>query len=210
MAYVKGIGNMADFETAAAGSNPPPCIAKGFVDELKAKTIAQVIGEVDKYYQENPAKMDTPVVACYAALHQALLGSPCGEKIMKITVILLVAGVMIGALAVAAPAVDTNQAFLWNGVHWQQVTTEGKAGYIFGIGNLADYEVAAAKGRSPACVSRVFVEEMKTKTVMQVIQEVDKYYQDNPEKLGTPVIEVVLGQLARPSSAPVPAGKTKK
>jgi hypothetical protein len=63
VAYVKGIGNMADFETAAAGSAPAPCISKGFVDELKTKTIAQVIAEVDKYYQENPGKMDMPVIA---------------------------------------------------------------------------------------------------------------------------------------------------
>ncbi len=78
---------------------------------------------------------------------------------MRAAVILLVVGVMVGALAAAAPAVDTNQAFLWNGVHWQQVTTEGKAGYIFGIGNLADYEVAASKGRKLACVSRAFVDD---------------------------------------------------
>ena len=63
VAYVKGIGNMADFETAAAGSAPAPCISKGFVDELKTKTIAQVIAEVDKYYKENPGKMDMPVIA---------------------------------------------------------------------------------------------------------------------------------------------------
>jgi len=129
---------------------------------------------------------------------------------MKTAVILLVAGVMVGALAGAAPAVDTNQAFLWNGVHWQQVTTEGKAGYIFGIGNLADYEVAASKGRKLTCISRAFVDDLKTRTVMQIIQEVDKYYQDNPGKLGTPVIEVVLGQLTKASPAQVPAGETKK
>ena len=63
VAYVKGIGNMADFETAAAGSAPAPCISKGFVDELKTMTIAQVLAEVDKYYKENPAKLDMPVVA---------------------------------------------------------------------------------------------------------------------------------------------------
>jgi hypothetical protein len=63
VAYVKGIGNMADFETAAAGSAPAPCISKGFVDELKTKTIAQVIAEVDKYYKENPGKKDMPVIA---------------------------------------------------------------------------------------------------------------------------------------------------
>jgi hypothetical protein len=129
---------------------------------------------------------------------------------MRAAVILLVVGVMVGALAATAPAVDTNQAFLWNGVHWQQVTTDGKAGYIFGIGNLADYEVAASKGRKLACVSRVFVDEMKSKTVMQIIQEVDKYYQDNPEKLGTPVIEVVLGQVTKACPGEAPPGTTKK
>ncbi|MBM4300068.1 MAG: hypothetical protein FJ121_00825 [Deltaproteobacteria bacterium] len=129
---------------------------------------------------------------------------------MKSAVILLAAGVMVGALAATAPAVDTNQAFLWNGVHWQQVTTDGKAGYIFGIGNLADYEAAASKSRKLACVSRVIVDEMKTKTVMQIIQEVDKYYQDNPGRVGTPVIEVVLGQLTKASPAEAPPGTTKK
>jgi hypothetical protein len=129
---------------------------------------------------------------------------------MKIAVILLVAGVMVGALVATSPAVDTNQAFLWNGVHWQQVTTEGKAGYIFGIGNLADYEVAASKGKKLVCVSRVFVDEMKTKTVMQIIQDVDKYYQGNPGNLGTPVIEVILGQLTKAPPAQVPAGETKQ
>jgi hypothetical protein len=129
---------------------------------------------------------------------------------MKAAVILLAVGVIIGALAATAPVAETNQAFLWNGVHWQQVTTEGKAGYIFGIGNLADYELAAAKGKNLAAVSRVFVDEMRTKTVMQIIQEVDKYYQDNPGKLGTPVIEVVLGRVTKASPAPAPAGETKK
>ena len=129
---------------------------------------------------------------------------------MRAAATLLVVGVMVGALVAAAPAVDTNQAFLWNGVHWQQVTTEGKAGYIFGIGNLADYEVAASKGRKLACISRAFMDDLKARTVMQIIQEVDKYYQDNPGKLGTPVIEVVLGQLSKASPAQAPAGETKK
>jgi hypothetical protein len=129
---------------------------------------------------------------------------------MRAAVILLVVGVMVSALAAAAPAVDTNQAFLWNGVHWQQVTMDGKAGYIFGIGNLADYEVAASKGRKLACISRAFVDDLKARTVMQIIQEVDKYYQDNPGKLGTPVIEVVLGQLNKPSAAGAQPGTTNK
>ena len=80
VAYVKGIGNMADFETAAAGSAPAPCISKGFVDELKTKTIAQVIAEVDKYYQENPGKMDMPVIAVIMQRCTKLCAVPAAGK----------------------------------------------------------------------------------------------------------------------------------
>jgi hypothetical protein len=80
VAYVKGIGNMADFETAAAGSAPAPCISKGFVDELKTKTISQVIAEVDKYYQENPGKMNMPVIAVIMQRCTKLCAPAAGKK----------------------------------------------------------------------------------------------------------------------------------
>ena len=44
------------------GSSRAACISKGLVDELKTKTIAQVVQEVDNYYKQNPAKMSTPVL----------------------------------------------------------------------------------------------------------------------------------------------------
>ena len=80
VAYVKGIGNMADFETAAAGSAPAPCISKGFVDELKTKTIAAVIAEVDKFYKENPAKLDLPVIAVIMQRCTKLCAPTAGKK----------------------------------------------------------------------------------------------------------------------------------
>jgi hypothetical protein len=80
VAYVKGIGNMADFETAAAGSAPAPCLSKAFVDELKTKTITEVIAEVDKYYKENPAKMDMPVVAVIMQRCTKLCAPTAGKK----------------------------------------------------------------------------------------------------------------------------------
>jgi len=60
------------------------------------------------------------------------------------------------------------------------------------VGNMADVEVASGGSSRAACISKGFVDELKTKTIGQVVQEVDKYYQDNPQKLTTPVIEVVL------------------
>jgi hypothetical protein len=80
VAYVKGIGNMADFETAASGSAPAPCISKGFVDELKTKTIAQVIAEVDKFYKENPTKENLPVVAVIMQRCTKLCAPTTGKK----------------------------------------------------------------------------------------------------------------------------------
>lgn len=87
---------------------------------------------------------------------------------------------------------------------------DGKAWYIFGIGNLADYEVAASRGRKLACISGAFVDDLKNRTVMQIIQEVDKYYQDNPGKLDTPVIEVVLRQCTKFCPPETSPGTTKK
>lgn len=80
VAYVKGIGNMADFETAAAGKNPAPCISKGFVDELKTKTISQVIAEVDKFYKENPTKLNMPVIAVILQRCTQMCAPAAGKK----------------------------------------------------------------------------------------------------------------------------------
>jgi hypothetical protein len=129
---------------------------------------------------------------------------------MRATVILLMVGLMVGSLAAAAPAVGTGKAFLWTGAHWQQVSEDGKAGYIFGMGNLADFESAASKGRKFACISQAFVDDLKTRTVMQIIQEVDKFYQENPGKLDTPVIEVVLRRCTKVCPPETPKGAVKK
>jgi hypothetical protein len=111
---------------------------------------------------------------------------------MKAAVILAMVGLMIGGLANSAPAAAPGQAFLWTGHNWQQVSEDGKAGYIFGIGNLADFETAATRGKTSAYISQAFVSDLKSRTVLQIVQDVDTFYKENPGKLDTPVIEVVL------------------
>ena len=94
-------------------------------------------------------------------------------------------------LVLAGGALAQEKAFLWDGNQWPQLSFDAKVGYVKGIGNLADFEAAASKGKA-ACVSQAFAEELKTKTVIQIIEEVDKYYQENPGKLATSVLEVIL------------------
>jgi hypothetical protein len=110
-------------------------------------------------------------------------------------------------LLLSAGAV-AQEAFMWDGRHWPQLSFDAKVGFIKGVGNLADFEAAAGKGRVP-CVSRAFADELKTKTINQIIQEVDKFYQNNPGKADTTVIEVVLRRCTTLCPPEAPTGGQK-
>jgi hypothetical protein len=93
---------------------------------------------------------------------------------------------------VAATALATDQGFLWDGSQWKDMSTELKVAYVKGIGNMADFETAAGGAGRSACISKGFVDELKHKTISQVIAEVDKFYTENPAKVKMPVIAVIL------------------
>jgi len=112
--------------------------------------------------------------------------------------------VMLFALATAALAAE--KGFLWDGNQWKDMTNDIKVAYVKGIGNMADFETAAAGSGPPACISKGFVDELKTKTIAQVIAEVDKFYKENPAKLDLPVVAVILQRCTKLCSVP-PAGK---
>ena len=124
---------------------------------------------------------------------------------MKIKYAACVAVLAIFALATVALAAD-NKGFLWDGTQWKQMNTDIKVAYVKGIGNMADFENAAGGSGTAACISKGFVDELKTKTIAQVITEVDKFYQENPAKLQTPVITVILQRCTKLCSVP-PAAK---
>jgi hypothetical protein len=110
---------------------------------------------------------------------------------------------MSGALAASPP-------IAWDGTHWQQFNQEVKVAYVKGVLNMASFETAVGgAGRGP-CVSRAFTEELKSKTLGQVITEVDKFYKENPGKLKTPVIEVLLQRCTKLCIVEPPAKGKKK
>jgi hypothetical protein len=62
--YVKGLGNMADFEVQAGGSKTSRgyCLAYNLVQEMRNKTIEAIVKEVDQYYLENPGDTQKTVL----------------------------------------------------------------------------------------------------------------------------------------------------
>lgn len=104
--------------------------------------------------------------------------------------------VILTALATTALAA-TPRAVMLNGTHWKTFNADIKAAYVFGVGNMADFENAAGGSGTAACIAQGFVEELKTKSIAQVISTVDKFYQDHPDKLKTPVIAVIMQRLTK-------------
>jgi hypothetical protein len=97
-----------------------------------------------------------------------------------------------------------------NGSHWKEASKEIKTAYIRGIGNMADFEVAVSGKEKAGCISAGFVDELKGKSIGGIIDEVDKYYKENPGKMDTPVIEVILRKCTSLCQPKAPASPTTK
>ena len=114
-------------------------------------------------------------------------------------------GLALG-LALVTSGLAAEKGFLWDGTQWKDLGQELKVAYIKGVGNMADFEVGTGGTSRAACISKGLVDELKTKTVAQVVQEVDNYYKQNPSKMSTSVLEVVLRSSTKlcPPEAPAP------
>jgi hypothetical protein len=129
---------------------------------------------------------------------------------MRITTKTWLVGLAL-VLAVAGVALaQGTKAELWNGTHWKEFTKELKVAYIKGLGNMADFEVASSGRDRAGCISVGFVDELKGKTVDSIVADVDKYYKEKPDKMNTPVVEVVLRQCTALCKPQAPAAAPKK
>lgn len=105
---------------------------------------------------------------------------------------LILLGCLFFGLGIATPG--WGQPFMLDGSYWSEISYDAKVGYVKGVGNMADYECQAAadkKGRS-YCVGNMLVQELKDKSIDTVVKEIDQYYKENPDKLKTTVLEVLL------------------
>jgi hypothetical protein len=101
----------------------------------------------------------------------------------------------LALILTTGPVAAIDKAEFINGTHWTQWSDQDKLVYIRGLCNWADFvtEAQAQKGKTfEFSISKVLVNELKAKNLGQIVANVDTYYRENPEKLNTSVIEVVL------------------
>jgi hypothetical protein len=111
----------------------------------------------------------------------------CGKRALLALALALI--LFVGPVA----AID--KAEFINGTHWSQWSDQDKLVYIRGVGNWADFvtEAQSQRGKgSEFSMSKVLVDELKAQSLGQIVAKVDAYYQENPGKLNTSVIEVIL------------------
>lgn len=101
-------------------------------------------------------------------------------------------GAILTVFLLTGPLWGEQQPFLLTGDHWRQLSYEGKVMYIKGVGNMADFEAHLQTQDRRACISAALVEELKAKTIAEVVREIDSYYQERPENLAMPVLEVLI------------------
>ncbi len=95
------------------------------------------------------------------------------------------------------------KAEMINGVHWAQWSDQDKLVYIRGISNWVDFESAAQiqtqarSGKHWFSMSMPLAKALETKSLGQIVSDVNNYYQNNPGNLNVSVIEVIIRHSAK-------------
>ncbi len=91
---------------------------------------------------------------------------------------------------------------LLKGDLWQQMTLNSKVAFVWGMGHVVEIEKELMH-RFPRLKRDSFVlkvlEGMADVPMSTVVTEVDAFYQANPDKLSTPVVQVIWDQLIKPN-----------
>jgi hypothetical protein len=100
------------------------------------------------------------------------------------------------------------KAEMINGAQWAKWSEQNKLVYIRGICNYVDFDAAAQiqtmkrKSKRWFSISIGLAQVLKTKTLGQVVADIDNYYRNNPGNQDVSVIEVIFKHCAKmcPSS----------
>ncbi len=118
--------------------------------------------------------------------------------------ILLTFGVLLLVVGVAdwsgiGAAEPSSQ--LLTGELWQQMSADTKVAYVWGIGNLVEFERALMV--APPAESRSFfpllIKGLSGKPINDIVRQIDAYYQTHPDQLQRPVVDAMFQAVVLPT-----------
>jgi hypothetical protein len=116
----------------------------------------------------------------------------------RLHAVILAAGLCVAVVSSGARA---DEVPLVTGEHWTKSSDPVKKAYLIGIANALQIE-AAYQGANPPSDSQSLVptaaKGLKGQTLDSVRQTVDAFYAAHPERLQTPVFEIVWQEVVVP------------
>ncbi len=117
---------------------------------------------------------------------------------MKRSISLILALLLLTVLAGVAQA--KNHVPLVTGKHWAKATQAEKMSYLLGMGTIIELE-KEYQGDKPLedSLNHKLVKGLSGHTFREIKGHVDTFYDNNPEKMDVPVVEVIWYELVAPT-----------
>lgn len=120
----------------------------------------------------------------------------------------------LGPAALQAQTTTSPQADL-TGKNWLAGEKEGKLAFLYGASNVIAIEMIGAEktGRPAPLFAQGWTEAFRNTTYPQLLEQIDAWYEANPDQLNRNVFDVIWNELivpARTGKKPVSAKAGKK
>ena len=100
---------------------------------------------------------------------------------------------------------------LLTGELWQAMSTDAKVAFVWGIGNLVEYERARTGASQTTSKSFIplLVKGLSGKPINDVVGQVDAYYETHPDQVKRPVVDAIFQAVVLPTLKAEKAAKSK-
>lgn len=98
---------------------------------------------------------------------------------------------------------------LLTGELWQSMSPDAKVAFVWGIGNLVEYERAQTGPPGPKSFIPLLVKGLAGKPINDVVRQVDAYYETHPDQLKRSVVDAIFKAVVIPAVKTEQGGKSR-
>ncbi len=118
---------------------------------------------------------------------------------------------VLGLVAWSAGGSVERPVQLLTGELWQTMSPDAKVAFVWGIGNLVEYE-RTRTGPQPAGTKSfipLLVKGLAGKPMNDIVRQVDTYYGTHPDQLKRPVVDAIFKAVVLPALKAEKGGKNQ-